>query len=131
MSAQKDMDAILREDVSDSRDLVARLEYLGVDDWEAAGAYTDVDPADREEAERLFKALRAVADYAEDNVADGVTLIRSRHWVDYVRQYAKDIGTVNAEASWPNDCIDWDRAADELAMDYTVIEIDGSEYYIR
>lgn len=38
---------------------------------------------------------------------------------DYAENLAEEIGAVNPDATWPNNCIDWERAARELAMDYT------------
>jgi hypothetical protein len=33
--------------------------------------------------------------------------------------------------SWPLTCIDWERAARELAYDYSSVSFDGTDYYIR
>lgn len=32
---------------------------------------------------------------------------------------------------WPFTCIDWDKAAQELQMDYTSVEFDGITYWVR
>jgi len=38
---------------------------------------------------------------------------------DFARQLAEDIGAINNNASWPNNCIDWEFAAKELMHDYS------------
>jgi antirestriction protein len=42
---------------------------------------------------------------------------------DYAQQLAEDMGVIDENASWPNNCIDWERAARELFMDgYSIHE---------
>lgn len=60
-----------------------------------------------------------------------VTLIRESYFKDYAEELAEDIGAINSEASWPNNHIDWDAAADELLGDYTSTEFEGVTYYYR
>jgi len=80
-----------------------------------------------------LKALEALQDEAEgySDWKYGAALIRDDHFEDYARQYAEEIGAVDSNASWPNDCIDWKRAASELQMDYTSVDFDGVTYWIR
>jgi len=58
-------------------------------------------------------------------------LINDDHFQDYAQELAEDCGMVNSEASWPNNCIDWERAAQELQTDYTTVEIDGVTFWYR
>jgi hypothetical protein len=79
-------------------------------------------------------ALKALADEAEGYAPDwryGEALIRDSYFTEYAQQLADDIGAINSDASWPNNCIDWERAARELQMDYTQVEFDGVTYWIR
>lgn len=46
---------------------------------------------------------------------------------DFAQSMADDIGAINKDASWPNNCIDWEQAARELMYDYS--EHEG--YYFR
>jgi hypothetical protein len=118
------------DDIIDSRDVIARIEELEVSieyDREAG------DPVDEEETAEL-KALLELQEEAEGYAADwkyGEALIRDSYFVDYAQQLAEDIGAINPDASWPNSCIDWERAAKELQMDYTAVEFDGVTYWIR
>jgi hypothetical protein len=38
---------------------------------------------------------------------------------------------IDSSAGWPNNCIDWERAARELSVDYTTVKFDGDSYYLR
>jgi hypothetical protein len=113
------------DDVIDSRDVIARIDELielsKGEDWTVE---------DNDE----LTALQALAAEGENYAADwpyGETLIRDSYFRDYAEQLAEDIGAINSDASWPNNCIDWDRAARELRMDYSAIDFDGVTYWIR
>lgn len=145
------------DDVIDSRDIIERLEELESERECLVSTYNEC----REAAERCvddvgyrqdmmdaskaladwmddyaheLEALKALADEAADYAEDweyGVTLIRDSYFKDYVMELAEYIGAINANATWPNDCIDWAMAARELQMDYTAVEFDGVTYWVR
>lgn len=80
------------------------------------------------------ETVAAIRELAEDGIADweyGATLIREDYFEDYARQFAEDIGAIPNDASWPCTCIDWERAARELAMDYTSVSFLGHDYYVH
>jgi hypothetical protein len=88
------------------------------------------EPSDYEE----LKALKALSEEAEAYAPDwryGATLIRDSYFKRYAEELADDIGAINSDATWPNNCIDWDHAARELQMDYTSVEFDGVTYWVR
>lgn len=58
-------------------------------------------------------------------------LIPESEFVEYAQQLAEDIGAIDMAGRWPTNCIDWERAANELASDYTSIRYDGDDYYTR
>jgi Antirestriction protein (ArdA) len=60
-----------------------------------------------------------------------VTLIRDDYFETHAQELAEDCGMVDRKATWPNNCIDWERAARELRMDYSSVEIDGVTYWTR
>lgn len=50
---------------------------------------------------------------------------------DYARDLADDLGLVDRDASWPNNFIDWKRAADELfSTDYWSAPAGGYHIYV-
>lgn len=113
------------EDVIDSRDIIGRIEELEDmaegDDWTI------------EENDEL-NALKALAAEAADYAPDwehGETLIRDSYFQEYAMELAEDLGAVKHDATWPNNCIDWEQAARELRMDYTAVDFDGVTYWVR
>ena len=120
MATQETTEITHSEDVIDSREIIDRIAYLE-------------DSEDADEIEERA-ALVALAEQAEGYAADwqyGEQLIRDSYFKDYAMELAEDIGAVDANASWPNTCIDWDQAARELQMDYTSVEFAGVTYLIR
>lgn len=61
----------------------------------------------------------------------GEAMIPESEFEDYARQFAEDIGAIPDDAQWPCTCIDWERAARELAVDYSTVTYQGTDYYVR
>jgi len=81
-----------------------------------------------------LKVLQTLADEAEGYAPDwkyGESLIRDSYFETYARELADDIGAIDKNQSWPNNCIDWEEAADQLKQDYTSVDFDGVEYWVR
>ncbi len=114
MSTIKTLQDVLGSERIDSRDLVD----LQVD-------------AEAEEAEQIENIIGELESYAGDNARDGIFLVREDKWEEYAEELAEDIGSIDRDASWPNNHIDWKAAAEELSIDYTTIEIDNTTYYYR
>lgn len=38
---------------------------------------------------------------------------------DFAEEFAEQLGLVDDSAQWPNNCIDWERAARDLMLDYS------------
>lgn len=62
---------------------------------------------------------------------DGVELIREQDFEEYAQNYAESIGAIDRDGGWPACCIDWERAANQLMMDYSSVDYDGETYYYR
>ena len=110
------------EDIIDSRDIIARIEWLEED-----------DQRDEDEADEL-KALQGLAEEAQGSPdwIHGEQLIRYSHFEDYARQLAEDCGMLGRGSDkWPGRCIDWKQAAEELEQDYTEVDFNGIAYFIR
>jgi hypothetical protein len=125
------------DDIIDSRDLQAELERIEgeIEVAEEAGSASEEARIEldnlRAELAILREAKEEMEGYAGESWEDGVTMVHDRYFIDYAQELADDIGAIDAKASWPNSCIDWDRAARELQMDYTEIEIQGESYWYR
>ena len=115
------------QDVIDSRDVIARIEEL-----EADGALASAeDPSDEDAELRALHDLTAEAEGYAPDWRDGATLIRDSYFERYAEELADDCGLVPAGLAWPCNCIDWEKAARELQMDYTCVSFDGVDYWVR
>ena len=111
-------------DYIDSRDVIARIDYLR--EIEA-----ELDSDEREELTALVALAEEASGYAED-WRYGATLIRDSYFEEYARELAEDIGALgNKDIPWPANHIDWEAACDELKQDYTEVDFDGVAYWIR
>jgi len=125
-----------QNDLIDSRDVIERIQEL-----QNRGAaerrieHPDLEPSEDDEEElRELDALLALAEEAEgysEDWPDGATLIRDSYFVEYAQQLAEDIGCIDRNGAWPADCINWERAAEELQMDYTQVDFDDVTYWVR
>lgn len=122
-------------DIIDSRDVIARIDEL---EGECDDLYPDGWDDDTEESEddmgelselRILLSLQDEAGGGDWSY--GEALIRDTYFKDYARQLAEDIGALENTDAWPGRCIDWDQAAEELQQDYTSVDYDGVEYWIR
>jgi antirestriction protein len=133
------------DDVIDSRDVIARIEELTDEREPLAEAVTEAEDADaKAEAEEALadwdsdngdelKALQSLAKDAEgySDWEYGATLIRDSYFQTYAEELADDIGAIPKDIAWPCTCIDWERAARELQMDYSSVDFGGVTYWIR
>jgi hypothetical protein len=131
----------LSADYIDVRDIIARVEQL-----EPLRQPGPVDLGNDEDNEapqdELFAELATLESVLADLAGNGgdekwrdvwypVSLIRESYFEDYARELAEDIGAIDRNASWPNQHIDWEAAAEALLIDYTSTEIEGVTYYFR
>ena len=114
-------------DIIDVRDIIARVEELRESRDELRES--------RDELETLENLLEELKGNGGDEQWLGdwypVTLIRYSHFENYAQELAEECGLVNADAKWPNNCIDWGKAARELQWDYSLVEFDGVDYWYR
>jgi soluble cytochrome b562 len=81
---------------------------------------------DKEELEELEELEAEISDFRH-----GETMIPVDDFEDYARELAEDLGAIERNASWPNNHIDWEAAAEALAQDYTIVSYQGDDYYAR
>lgn len=133
------------QDVIDSRDVLERINEL-------SAAHANLLEPYEGNAKKLLEVLGDLAEYEE--VADdleelaslqdleqqagtcgdwqyGATLILDSYFQEYAQELAEDCGMVPSDLGWPCCHIDWDAATDALKMDYTQVDFDGTEYWIR
>jgi len=103
------------ENCEDYRDLVDALA-----EW-------DGDNAD--ELTALVELDKEGSDVAGD-WTHGETLVRYSYWVDYCQELCEDVGDLPKNIPSYIE-IDWEATAKNLAQDYSTIEWDGVEYYVR
>lgn len=95
----------------------------------------EFDENDGDELEKLQGLLDETRGYGGDVQFEGDwypgQLIAESDFEDYARELAEDIGAIPDDASWPCTCIDWEKAARELQVDYSSVTYDGTEYLYR
>jgi hypothetical protein len=111
------------EDYVDTRDILERIDYLELDEDELE--------EEAEELETLRKLIDEVRQYSGEEPEHGALLIRDTSFMDYAQELAEDIGAIGQNLQWPLMYIDWEAAADALKMDYSPVDFDGVEYWVR
>jgi DNA repair exonuclease SbcCD ATPase subunit len=126
----EDNESTLNELVEDKDSELDEVKKAKEELEDAKQALKDFDES---EDGRELKTLQNVAEQCEGygDWSYGEALIRESYFEDYARELAEDIGAINRDAQWPNNCIDWEQAARELKVDYTEIDFDGISYYMR
>lgn len=135
------------DDLIDVRDIIARVEELREErdgfvighpnghEEPAPEQWAEENEDEAEELETLESLLEELKGYGGDEQWEGdwypITLVRDSYFKDYAQELAEDIGAIKADATWPNNCIDWDQAARELQTDYSTVEFDGVTYWYR
>lgn len=109
------------KDILYKSELQARLDELEAED-------EDDNPLNQWEVEERDSIRELLSQMERDGVED---LISEDYFEDHARQTAEGIGAIDDDTSWPCNCIDWERAADELRVDYTAVEFNGDTYYYR
>lgn len=130
-------------DIIDSRDVIARIKELE-DEREVFQEAVDHSPEDAGYKQDLadwdddygcelsdLKALAAEGESTTCEWADGATLVNELYFEDFAQEEAESIGAIDRNANWPLNCIDWEEAARQLKQDYTSIDYDGEEYWVR
>ena len=121
------------DDVIDSRDIIQRIEEIQDLLPDCAG---EIMPGTSDEIQELKIELAALKALAKEGEASpdwpyGETLIRDSYFEDYAQEFAEDCCEMPKSDVWPLYCIDWERAANDLKMDYMSVDFDGINYWIR
>lgn len=111
------------DEVIDSRDIIERITEL-----EAEEERTDTEQEELDGLKALAEEGETLSDWEY-----GVTLINENYFQEYAEEFAQDCGWIDRDRAyqWPYNHIDWKEAADELLMDYTELDFNGTTYYAR
>jgi hypothetical protein len=143
---------IMADEITNSEDIIyvcdiaERIEelreLLGLDDDEPQpeqdGEQDEEQAREREDARTELAALESLMDdmrgYGGDVQIGGdwfpASLIRDNYFPQHAEELASNTTNVNA-AEWPFNCIDWDKAAEQLQQDYSSVEFGGVTYWYR
>lgn len=124
------------DDIIDSRDVIAELEHLRETFEDLQVDENGFDDAANDYSEELAKLAILEALNAEgEGFSDweyGATMVRDSYFQNYAESLAEETGMYDINVQeWPLNCIDWEKAAEELQTDYSCISFDGVEYWIR
>jgi hypothetical protein len=115
----------LTADIIDVRDIIERYENLE--------AKSDGLP-DAEERYQLACILSDLKGAGGDEQWRGdwypVTLIADFAFEDHARELLEDCGTIPKDLPWYV-AINWETTAENIRVDYSAVEIDGSTYWYR
>lgn len=123
------------DDMIDSRDVIARIDYLKDETAECEHGVETAGDCDLWESHNELTALNALA--AEGEAASdwqyGEILIRDTYFRDYAEELAEDCGLTQTDLAgrWPYTCIDWEAAAEALQADYVEVDFAGVSYWIQ
>lgn len=136
MTRTKELSDFSGADVFDIRDVIARFEELETD----LEGFEDKSGCEYDDLKQEHDTLKNFLDSVEGRGGDEqwrgswypVAFIADSYFEDYTREFASDVyGREIDEAKWPFDCIDWSKAADELRVDYSSVDLDGNEFWYR
>lgn len=133
------------EDILDIRDLIELWEELDEiatarEDWENdEGRDDDDEPDDLDDDQgEVYKALAELLDELKGCGGDEqwrgdwypLTLIRDSYFVDYARELVEDCGYISKDLpGWI--ALDWERTAEAVQQDYSIVSIGGVDFWYR
>jgi len=121
-------------DVNNTDDMIYSLDVIErIDELES---YYNEDAFEDNLNENQRDELLALKTFAEEaeNCCDwsgGTTLISDNYFERYAEEHASDIGAISSEHQWPLYCIDWEKAADDLKVDFSSVDFDGVTFWVN
>ena len=121
-------------DYIDTRDLVEELSDLtgATDHWENYTRMDGMPDDDAERAEAIVALFHDISGYAGDQPEDGIQLIADYAFTDAMRELVEEIGVIpDSLPTYIAAHIDWEGVANDLRVDYTSVEFDGTTWWYR
>jgi antirestriction protein len=94
-------------------------------------AESDFGDAEKAELKQLESLKDDIGESRGKINEEGGPFVLEDDFEAYAQELADDLGAIPRDASWPCTCIDWEKAADELKMDYSSVEWNGETYLYR
>lgn len=129
------------DDIIEIRDVIDRVEEL---EDEISAFEEEAEPEAKEvktneENKAELELLAAFLEECRDNGGDEAwrehwyprLAIHESYFQEHAKELAEDLGLIYSSQDWPLNCIDWERAADELQRAYAVVEFEHETYYVR
>lgn len=107
----EDFDSMLNSDTLEVVDLLTRYKEV-------------CDSEDEEEQEEANCISAALEEFSVKEVND-ITLIADSYFQKYAEDLSDSLHDVGS-SEWPLTCVDWEKAARELQVDYTNVELKDS-----
>ena len=85
---------------------------------------------EKNDIEEELKTLNDIKDDVDFGFNDGVTLIRESYFEEYCEELLVDVGDLPRNIPWYI-VIDWEKTADNIKQDYSIVDFDGIDYYYR
>lgn len=110
------------DDNSEIQEMNEQVDSLNMEfeEWES----------DNEDELNMLASINDEGEQASSDWSHGEALISSDYWVEYCKELCEDIGDLPKNIPGYI-VIDWDQTAENISADYTTIDIDGTDYYIR
>jgi len=86
---------------------------------------------DEERKETIKELKKETENYGWEH---GIFFVSEYEWEDYCRDFASDCGYLETRSDTFNpleNCIDWKKWSDLMAMDYDQVDFEGKTYYWR
>ena len=124
--SERDQHKDLKPSEEDGEEFVEWEEELDELDKTLQNAKDEFGSDEKEELDELEELESEISDFRH-----GEIMVSVDDFEDYARELAEDLGAIERNASWPNNHIDWEAAAEALAQDYTIVSYQGDDYYVR
>lgn len=103
-----------------------REEQTPFDEWVKCSGDSDIED---------YRELKAFCEEVDcmsgESLRDGITLIADSYFETYAEELADSICDMKDSSRWPFNHIDWYAASEDLKSDYSCLEWDGHEFWMR